>query len=326
MNRRFGSEACVVLVSVALTFLVVIPALPQNQPPIRIVYPFPAGGAGDAIIRLLAERIRSGLNRSVLVDNRSGGAGRIGVQAVKNALPDGSTLLFTVIAPMSIYQLVYAELGYDPVADFAPITQVGTYEFVAAVGPKTPVTSLNDFVAWAKVNPKDANYGVPAAGTLPHFLGVMFARASDLDMRAIVYRGGAPAITDLIGGQYPILFIGTTDVLEAYKADRIRILATSDRQRSPFLPDVPTFQESGYNLHGNGWYGLYAPAGTPSEFIDRVNQIVVAAIKTPEIRERLIVLGLTPTGTSAADLGAIQKADTELWRPAVRASGFTPEQ
>jgi tripartite-type tricarboxylate transporter receptor subunit TctC len=324
MNRRFW--ACVALVSAALTFLAFIPALSQNQSPIRIIYPFPTGGAGDAIIRLLAERIQSGLNRSVLVDNRSGGAGRIGVQAVKNAAPDGSTLLFTVIAPMSIYQLVYTELGYDPVADFAPITQVGTYEFVAAVGPKAPVKSLKDFVAWAKANPKDANYGIPAAGTLPHFLGVMFARASDLDMRAIVYRGGAPAITDLIGGQYPILFIGTTDVLEAHKADRIRILATSDRQRSPFLPDVPTFQESGYNLRGNGWYGLYAPAGTPSEFIDRVSQIVVAAIKTPEIRERLIALGLTPTGTSAADLGNIQKADTELWRPAVRASGFTPEQ
>jgi len=302
------------------------PACAQGEQPIRIIYPFPAGGAGDSIIRLLAERMQAALNRSVIIDNRSGGGGRIGVQAVKTATPDGSTLLFTVIAPMSIYQLVYTDLGYDPVADFAPITQVGTYEFVAAVGPKAPVTSLKDFVAWAKSNPKDANYAVPAAGTLPHFLGAMFGRVADLDFRAVTYRGGAPAVTDLMGGQVPILFIGTTDVMEAHKAGRIRILATSDAQRSPLLPDVPTFKEAGFDLHGNGWYGLYAPARTPPDFIERINKIVVSAIKTPEMRDRLLALGLAPTGTSAAELGAIQKADTDLWRPAVKASGFTPEQ
>lgn len=316
--------ALIALASVILTFAG--PANAQGERPIRIVYPFPAGGAGDSIIRLLAERLQTALNRTVIVDNRSGGGGRIGVQAVKTATPDGSTLLFTVIAPMSIYQLVYNDLGYDPVADFAPITQVGTYEFVAAVGPKAPVTSLKDFVAWAKANPKDANYAVPAAGTLPHFLGAMFGRVADLDFRAVAYRGGAPAVTDLMGGQVPILFIGTTDVMEAHKAGRIRILATSDSQRSPLLPDVQTFKEAGFDLHGNGWYGLYAPAKTPPEFIEQVNNIIVAAIKTPEMRERLLALGLAPTGTSAAELGAIQKADTELWRPAVKASGFTPEK
>lgn len=323
--HNFTLLAQLMLMSAALTLLV-LPAPALGEQPIRIIYPFPAGGAGDSIIRLLAERIQSDLNRTVLVDNRSGGAGRIGVQAVKNAAPDGSALLFTVIAPMSIYQIVYPNLGYDPVADFAPITQVGTYEFVAAVVPKAPVSSLKDFVAWAKANPADANYAVPAAGTLPHFLGAMFGRVAGIDFRAVAYRGGAPAVTDLIGGQIPVLFIGTTDVLEAHKAGRIRILATSDRQRSPFLPDVPTFEEAGYNLHGNGWYGLYAPAKTPLDFIERIHKIVVAAIKSPEFGERLRGLGLVPTGTSAAELGAIQKADTELWAPAVKASGFTPDQ
>jgi tripartite-type tricarboxylate transporter receptor subunit TctC len=325
MTFKLFSRTCAVLASIALTYLATTAAQAQGQP-IRIVYPFPPGGAGDSIIRLLAERLQVGLNRSVIVDNRSGGGGRIGVQAVKTAAPDGSTLLFTVIAPMSIYPLVYTELGYDPVADFAPITQVGTYEFVAAVGPKAPVTSLREFVAWAKANPKEANYGIPGAGTLPHFLGAAFARAAELDMRAVTYRGGAPAVTDLIGGQYPILFIGTTDVMEAHKAGRIRVLATSDKGRSSFLPDVPTFQESGFSLHGNGWYGLFAPAGTPAAFIEQVNKIVVAAIKSSELKERLLMLGLAPTGTSAAELGQILRADTELWRPAVKASGFTPEQ
>ena len=329
MNRRSFVRTYVALALAALIwfgFSSTHPAAAQSEPPIRIVYPFPAGGAGDAMIRLIAERMQNALGRTVLVDNRSGGAGRIGVQAVKSAAPDGTTLLFTVIAPISIYPLVYPQLGYDPFADFSPITQVGTYEFVAAVGPKAPVTSLKEFVAWAKANPKEANYGIPAAGTLPHFLGAMFAIAAGLDMKAITYRGGAPAVTDLIGGQYPILFIGTTDVLESHKAGRIRILASSDEQRSPFLPDVPTFQEAGFNNHGNGWYGLYAPAGTPDAFIEKINKIVVDAVKSPAINERLITLGLVPTGTTAAELKALQSADTELWRPAVKASGFTAEQ
>jgi tripartite-type tricarboxylate transporter receptor subunit TctC len=325
MIGRFFYYLCLLL-SPILTLPSSVPARAQGQPPIRIIYPFPAGGAGDSMIRILAERIQTDLGRSVLVDNRSGGAGRIGVQAAKNATPDGSTLLFTVIAPMSIYQLVYPDLGYDPIADFVPITQIGTYEFVAAVGPKAPVTSLKEFVTWAKANPNDANYGVPAAGTLPHFLGAQFARTAGLDMRAVIYRGGAPAVTDLIGGQYPILFIGTTDVLEAHKAGRIRILATSDHQRSPFLPDVPTFQEAGFDLHGNGWYGLFAPRSTPNDFVEQVNKSVVAAVKSPEIRERLLTLGLNPTGTSPSEFGEIQKADVEVWRPAVKASGFKPEQ
>ena len=302
------------------------PARAQGDLPIRIIYPFPAGSAGDSIIRLLADRMQADLKRTVIVDDRPGGAGRIGVQAVKNATPDGTTLLFTVIAPMAIYPLMYNPLNYDPAADFTPISQVGTYEFVAAVGPKAPVTTLKDFVAWAKANPNDANYGIPGTGTLPHFLGALFARTAGLDMRAVAYRGGAPAVTDLMGGQYPILFIGTTDVLEAHKSGRIRVLATSDVARSPFLPEVPTFKEAGYDLRGNGWYALYAPAKTPADFIARVNTSVVTAIKSPEIREKLLGLGLSPTGTSGPELASIQKADMELWAPAVKASGFTPEQ
>lgn len=322
-------QVCRRLLLATLAGLVVAwcgPGHAQSQQPIRIVYPFPAGGAGDAIIRLLGERIQVALNRSVIIDNRPGGGGRIGVQAVKSATPDGTTLLFTVIAPMAIYPLMYNPLGYDSAVDFAPITQVGTYEFVAAVGPKAPVATLKEFVDWAKANPNDANYGIPGAGTLPHFLGALFARTANLDMRAITYRGGAPALTDLIGGQYPILFIGTTDVLEAHKANRIRILASSDAKRSLFLPEVPTFKEAGYEIQGNGWYGLYAPANTPAEFIERINKIVVEAIKTPEVRERLVALGLAPTGTTPAELARIQKVDTDFWAPAVSASGFKPEQ
>jgi tripartite-type tricarboxylate transporter receptor subunit TctC len=145
-------------------------------------------------------------------------------------------------------------------------------------------------------------------------------------LRHVGYRGSAAALTDLVGGQIPIVVTTTSDLLEQHKAGRIRVLATSDRQRSPFLPDLPTFKEAGYDIEGTGWYGIFVPAKTPSDIIERLNKAIVAAVQTTAVKERLLAFGLVPTGTSAAELGRIQKADSELWAPAVKASGFTPEQ
>ncbi len=294
--------------------------------PIRIIFPYAAGGSGDGTARLIAEHMRIGLNRPVIVEDRTGAAGRIGVQAVKAAAPDGNTLLLTPIAPMSVFQHVYPNLAYDPINDFRPITQIATFDLAVAVGPAVPAKSLKELVDWAKANADKANYGMPAAGSLPHFFGVLFGRAAGIDLKAVTYRGSAAALTDLVGGQVPIVFTTTTDFLQLHRAGRIRILATSGAQRSPFLPDVPTFKESGYNIQGSGWYGMFAPAKTPDEIIERYNKIVVAAIKTPDVHKRLLDFGLEPTGTSAAEFAAIQKADSELWAPAVKASGFTPQQ
>lgn len=296
------------------------------EQPVRIVFPFAPGGSGDALARLMAERIRIALNRPVIVENRTGAAGRIGVQAVKAAPPDGSTLLLSPIAPMAVYQHVYKSLPYDPIADFQPLSQLGTFDFGVAVTPQLPARSLKELVDWTKVNPVQANYGSPAAGALPHFLGVMFARAAGIDLRHITYRGSAAALADLVAGQIPIVFTTVSDLVELDKAGRIRVLATSDRKRSPSLPEVPTFRESGYDLQATGWYGMFAPAGTPGDVVERLNKAIVAAVHAPDVRERLSALGLQPTGTSVADFATIQKADSELWAPAVKASGFTPEQ
>ena len=195
----------------------------------------------------------------MIVENRTGAAGRIGVQAVKAAAPDGNTVLLTPIAPMSVFQSVYKNLGYDPIADFKPITQIATFDLGVAVGPGSDAKSLKDLVAWLKANPAQANYGMPAAGSLPHFFGVLFGRAAGVDLKSITYRGSAAALTDLVGGQVPVVFTTTTDLLPLHRAGRIRILATSGAQRSPFLPEVPTFKESGYDIQGAGWYGMFAP-------------------------------------------------------------------
>jgi len=290
--------------------------------PIRIVFPFAAGGSGDATSRLIADKMRIALDRSVIVENRTGADGRIGVRAVKDAAPDGNTLLLTPIAPISVYQHVYAKLDYDPINDFAPVTEVGTFDFGIAVGPQTDAKTVKDLVAWAKANPSEANYAIPAAGALPHFLGVMLARAANVDLRAVPYRGSAAGLADLIAGHIAIEITTTSDLVQMHKDGRIRVLATSGKERSPFLPDVPTFREAGYDLAATGWYGMFVPAKTPADVIERLNKVIVDAVRSPDVKERLLAFGLQPTGTSAAAFANIVADDSALWAPAIKASGF----
>ncbi|WP_341898653.1 Bug family tripartite tricarboxylate transporter substrate binding protein [Ferrovibrio terrae] len=293
--------------------------------PMRIVFPFTAGGSGDALARLLADQLRIGLDQPVIVDNRTGAAGRIGVQAVKTAAPDGKTLLLTPIAPVAVYQHVYSNLGYDPIKDLAPVSQVSTMDFALAVGTALPVKSVKELVAWCKANPAQANYGTPGAGTLPHFFMVLVGQAAGIELQHVGYKGSAGAIADLAGGQLPMVLSTTPDLMSLHKAGKIRVIATSGTERSPFLPDVPTFIESGYKIQGDTWYGMFAPAGTPAEVIKRYSDILVAALKTPELRDKIANLGLQPTGTSAEELRVILQRDSAAWAPAVAASGFKPE-
>ena len=295
-----------------------------NEPPIRVVIPYAAGGVGEAMMRVIAEAMRTRLGRTIIIENRPGAAGRLGIQSVKDAPADGSVLLFTPIAPMAVFPHVYDRLGYDPVRDFAPISQVASFDLAVAVGAHVPARSLKELVDWLKADPARAAYGTPAAGSLPHFLAVLFARHAGLDLRHVAYKGNAQALTDLAGGHLPIFFTSTQDLVEAHRANRIRILATSGRERSPALPEVPTFAESGYGMRGDGWYGLYAPATTPPDIIARLNAAVVDAVRRPELISRMMALGLRPTGSSAAELAEIQRADSELWGPVIKASGFKP--
>ena len=315
-----------ILSAVVSAALFALPAGAQSAETIRIVFPFTAGGSGDTLARLLAEHLRVSLDVPVIVENRTGAQGRIGVKAVRDAAPDGKTLLLTPIAPMSVYQHVYKSLDYDPIRDFQPLSQVATFDFAIAVGPQVPARSLKELVAWVKANPAQGTYGIPAVGSLPHFFGVLFARAAGLDLRHLGYRGSAAALTDLVAGQIPIVVTTTSDLLEQHKAGRIRMLATSDRQRSPFVPDIPTFKEAGYDIVGSGWYGFFAPAGIKADLVEKLSAALAAGVRTPQIKERLLAVGLVPTGTTAAELARIQKTDSELWAPAVKASDFTPDQ
>lgn len=324
-RARYGALAAVVVCLAVSLFITPLYAQIGGQP-VRIIFPFAPGGSGDAVARLIADKMSGALSRPVIVENRIGADGRIGVRTVKEAAPDGDTLLLTPIAPMAIYQLVYAHLDYDPIADFAPLSQLGTFDFGIAVGPQVDGHTLKDLVDWAKAHPSDANYAIPGSGTLPHFLGVMFGRAAGIDLRAVPYHGSAAGLTDLIAGHIPIEITTTADLVQMAEAGRIRVLATSSRERSPFLPAVPTLREAGYDLAAAGWYGMFAPARTPPEVVARLSKAIVDAVRAPDVRQRFLSFGLQPTGTSAAAFADIQKDDSEKWAPAVKASGFRPEQ
>jgi tripartite-type tricarboxylate transporter receptor subunit TctC len=310
----------------ALALGLISPSAVPAQEAVHLVMPFAAGSATDALARVIAHELQSGLGRNVVVENKTGAAGRLGVQTVKNAAPDGATLLFTPIAPMAVYQHVYPTLGYDPIRDFEPISQVATFDFAAAVGGNVPVRSLLELVNWLKANPEQGSYGTPGAGTLPHFFAVLFGRETGLDLRHVPYRGASAAVNELLTGQIPMVFANTGELLELHKAGRIRILATSSTSRSSFVPLVPTFQEAGFPISGVGWHGIFAPHGTPSDLLDRMSQVIMAALKDPRVKDRVLAMGFEPTGTSRQELAEVQARDAAMWAPVVKASAFTPDQ
>ncbi len=306
------------------------PAAAHAQSPakqsVRILVPVPTGGQADVVARLIADALRERLGQTVVVDNRPGATGRIAADALKNAPPDGTTLLFTPVAVPVIVPLVFRDVSFDPAKDFAPVAQVSRYAFAFGVAANHPARTVSEFVAWAKANPVRANVGNPGAGSLPHFLGVMLRQAAGVELGQVAYRGVGSLESELMGGQIAAGISAVSDLVPLHRAGKLRILATSGAVRSPLLPEVPTFRQQGYpSVEAVGWHGVYAPAGTPRPVIDRLSSAIVAALQIPALRDRFMALGLEPTGTTPDALAAIMAADTARWRPIIKASGFTAE-
>jgi tripartite-type tricarboxylate transporter receptor subunit TctC len=298
----------------------------QSTPrgPIRILVGFAPGGGTDVTARLLANRIKDAIGQPVIVENKAGAGGRIAAMALKNAAPDGSTLLLT---PMFVTVLAPLEIkrpGYEPTRDFAPVSQVAEFQIAFAVAANHPASTVSEFVAWAKSNGTDVSFGTPGAGSQPHFFGVMVGKATGLEMVHIPYKGSVPMVTDLMGGRIPVGITALSDLLTLHRANTLRIIATSGAKRSPLLPAVPTFKEQGFpEIEGTGWLGLYAPAGTPKPVIEQWSLLVTQAVRVPAISERLLRLGLEPSGSTTEEFAKVIAADTARWRPIVKASGFT---
>jgi tripartite-type tricarboxylate transporter receptor subunit TctC len=296
------------------------------QTPVRILSGFPPGGVVDIVARVLAERMTEALGRPVVVETKTGASGQLAGEALKAAASDGNTLMVTPDSNISAYPHTVKKPAYEPLKDFVAIAHTGNYDLGLAVHAGVTVSDFKQFVAWTNANPKDANYGTAGAGSVLHFFGLLIAETTGAKMVHVPYRGAGPAITDVTGGQVASIIVPLGLLVPNHKAGKIRLLATSGTKRSPAVPDIPTFTELGFpNLEAPGWFGLFGPAGMRPELVERYNDIIVRAMRTPAMRERMQSIDLEIRELSVAEFGALVKASHERWGPIIRRSGFTAD-
>jgi len=295
----------------------------------RIVVGFPAGGSTDVLARLVADRLRGKYAPVVIVDNKAGAGGRLGAEAVKNGDADGSQLLLTPCSILWIYPHVYKKLGYDTLRDFTPVAPVGTVGFGLCVGPAVPaaVKTVADYVRWVKLDPMNASYGSPAAGATPHFIGVMLGRAAGVALNHVAYKGGAPALQDVMGGQIPASINVLSEVIPQLATGKLRVLATSGAKRSTFLPDVPTFVEAGFkDVAAQEVYGIFVPSKTPADVVARLYAVVSEIARANDFAAAIAKLSYEPADETPAAFAKTVQSELTRWGPVVKASGFTSEE
>jgi tripartite-type tricarboxylate transporter receptor subunit TctC len=262
----------------------------------------------------------------VIVENKPGAGGQLGVIALKDAPADGSTLLLTPSSMLTIYPTTYPKLQYR-VEDVAPVSLAMYSHHVFSVGPAVPesVKTVKEFFAWAKANPDKAAYGSPGAGSMPHLIGVLIAKAGDVDLRHIAYRGSAPGIQDLLGGQIASFFGPTGDVMTHSKAGRVRVLGTSGSERNAFLPAAPTLREQGFSIALREWYAFFMPAKAGAEAVQRASAALRPVLANPEVLEFGRQFGLEIQSSSPRELAEVFRADTAEWSGLAKQTGFTAE-
>jgi tripartite-type tricarboxylate transporter receptor subunit TctC len=294
----------------------------QGGPLTRIIFPFAAGGSGDALCRLVVQHLGPALKRTVIVENRTGGDGLIGIKSVKSANPDGSTILVTTGPTMYLLPMVETQPSFDTAKDFMPVSLLVRFEFAIVASTASEVKDFEQFVAWLKANPGKASFGVPSNGTIPHFTGSKLEQVLGIAMTRVAYRGSAPIINDVLGGHLPFGIVTLADAIAQHRAGGLRIVAVPSAERSPFAPEVATLKENGIDLIADAWYGMWLPAGSPQEFARQLSAATSAALGKPELREKLLTIGLIPVGSTPEGLVAELAANTAFWQPIVKATGY----
>jgi tripartite-type tricarboxylate transporter receptor subunit TctC len=302
--------------------------LPFEQ--VKILCGFPAGGTADTTSRRVGDKLAGSTytRNPAVVENKTGAGGRIAIEAVKNAAPDGSTLLLSAYSMLLIYPHIYRRLPYDPFKDFAPVAMASVLSHGLAVGPMVPasVKTVKDFVAWCKAHPDRASYASPAAGSTPHFLGALLSLNTGVAMTHVAYRGSVPGVSDLIGGQIAAMFTPHGDFLANHRAGKLRLLATSGKSRSPFVPEVATFAEQGFpELTVEEWFGFFAPAKTPASVVAAANSAINQSLKDKGLLDSLALQGLLPLGGSSDDMAKDMRRQFDYWGPVVKRIGFTAD-
>lgn len=292
--------------------------------PLRIVVGFAPGGASDKVARLVGDKLTTKLGVPVVVENKTGAGGRLAAQQLKGAPASQNVLMLANPAVMLIAPLVFKDNGYDPEKDFVPVSHVNDYEFALSVASAVPVKQLSHLLAWIRANPEKANFGVPATGSLPHFFALMTAEKAGVQGQVVGYRGSAPLLNDLVGGQVPIAFDTFDVALPLHEAGKIRILAISSTKRSTFAPDIPTFKEAGLDLAATGWNVFFAPASMPAPKVAMLSKAIYDVMKDPDTVKRFQDAKMTPVASTQAQTAAMLKAFKAQWAPVVQKSGYQP--
>jgi tripartite-type tricarboxylate transporter receptor subunit TctC len=297
-------------------------AQPYPAKPIRFVVPYPPGGPLDAVARLLGQKVAESTKQPVVVDNKPGAGGNIGADIVAKSAPDGYTILMGAVATHAINPALYAKIPYDAVRDFAPVTQVAATPNILVVNPAIPASNVREFIAYAKANPGKLNFGSGSTGSAGHLAGELFKTLAGVDMTHVPYKGAAPAMQDLVGGQIQVMFDNLASSLGQVRAGKVRGLAVTTARRTALAPEFPTIAESGLpGFDISTWFGIFVPAGTPREVIDRLYAEFTRALAAPDIREKMLNLGAEPVGNTPEEFAAYIAAEAAKYARLVKASG-----
>jgi tripartite-type tricarboxylate transporter receptor subunit TctC len=293
--------------------------------PVRFIVPFPPGGSTDVAARTLADKLTRSLGQQVVVDNRGGGGGAIGTVEGARAAPDGHTLVF-VADPVITLHLAVKNVQFDVRRDFDAVTQVTTQPIAVAVHAALPVKSVQELIAYAKANPGKLSFAHSGTGSGQHMSGELLKKMAGIDMVHVPYKGGAPAVQDLVGGQVPVGVLGSTPLIPHHKAGRIRIIAFTSKERFAPMPEIPTLHESGLTgFDTTQWLGILAPKGTPPGVISRLHSETASALALPDVKERLAQAALAPVGSAPKEFEALIRADLERWTKLAAEVGLQPQ-
>jgi tripartite-type tricarboxylate transporter receptor subunit TctC len=293
--------------------------------PVRMIVPWAPGGTTDILGRVIAQKMGEKWGQPVLVENRGGAAGNIGTEAAARSPADGYTLVLGTMSSHAMNQFLYDKMSFDPVADLAPISLVANVATVLVVNPSLPVKNVNELIALARAKPGQLNFASGGIASFNQLCAELLKMSTKIDIVHVPYKGGGPAVADLVGGKVDMLFTGAPVTMSHIKSGRLKVLAVTDSQRSAALPDTPTMGESVPGYEFNNWYGIMAPAGTPRPLIEFLNAEVHRILALPDVRERFSSLGADPTPSTPEKFGAVMKADAEKWGRIIKQAGVRAE-
>jgi tripartite-type tricarboxylate transporter receptor subunit TctC len=325
-TQRILGALCGLCASAMACTVVVLPseAAAQGYPskPVRFIVPYPPGGPLDAVARVTAQKVSEAVKQPVIVDNKPGAGGNIGADIAAKSPADGYTILMGAVATHAINPSLYASMPYNAVRDFMPVTQLASTPNILIVHPSIPASSVREFIAYAKANPGKLNFGSGSTGSAGHLAGELFKAMTGVEMTHVPYKGAAPAMQDLVGGQIQLMFDNLASALGQVRAGKVKGLAVTTAKRTPLAPDLPTIAESGLpGFDISTWFGVFVPAGTPRDVVDRLHAEFTRALAEPEVREKILNLGAEPVGNRPEEFAAYIQREADKYARVIKASG-----